>query len=190
MKKFLNLLGQLIFLNLLFIISSIPVITFGAGISSCYEVIKMWDKDIEINIITFYFQKFKRIVKKVLVLNIIMLILGILFIIIFIFLWNQEIILAKIMLFPFLSSFLIILMTMSYYYYYVIDKIEEKNLDIIKYSFFKSLINIKKSFIILLYPILIIILFILYNIYIWEFIIVIGFGVGFYINFKILRSIY
>lgn len=119
-----------------------------------------------------------------------MLILGILFIIIFIFLWNQEIILAKIILFPFLSSFLIILMTMSYYYYYVIDKIEEKNLDIIKYSFFKSLINIKKSFIILLYPILIIILFILYNIYIWEFIIVIGFGVGFYINFKILRSIY
>lgn len=110
MKKFLNLLGQLIFLNLLFIISSIPVITFGAGISSCYEVIKMWDKDIEINIITFYFQKFKRIVKKVLVLNIIMLILGILFIIIFIFLWNQEIILAKIILFPFLSSFLIILM--------------------------------------------------------------------------------
>jgi len=44
----------------------------------------MWDKDIEINIITFYFQKFKRIVKKVLVLNIIMLILGILFIIILI----------------------------------------------------------------------------------------------------------
>lgn len=90
MKKFLNLLGQLIFLNLLFIISSIPVITFGAGISSCYEVIKMWDKDIEINIITFYFQKFKRIVKKVLVLNIIMLILGILFIIIFIFFMESR----------------------------------------------------------------------------------------------------
>lgn len=189
MKKFLNILGQLIFLNLLFLLLSFPIVSFGAGISSCYQVIKMLEKEIEINIISFYFKEFKKVFKKVLLLNILMVFLAFLFIIIFSFLWNQEILLAKIILFPFLSSVLIIMMTMSYYYYYVGEKIEVGNIKLIKYSFYKSLVNMKKSFLMLIYPVLLIILFLFYNIFVWEFIIIVGFSLGFYINFKILKNI-
>lgn len=189
MKKFLNLLGQLIFLNLLFIFSALPIITFGAGISSCYQVIKMLEEDIDINIISFYFQKFKKILKKVLMINIIVIILMYLFATIFYFLWYHEVVLAKIILFPFLSSVLVIIITLLYYYYYVAEKQEESNLNIIRYSFYNSLINIKKSFLLLIYPIIFILLFLIYNIYIWEFVIIFGFTIGFYINFKILKNI-
>lgn len=189
MKKNISLLGQLIFLNLLFIVSSSLIVTIGAGISSCYETIKMLDKEIDINIISFYLKELKKVFKKVFFVNFLSIIAIIVFLFIFRFLWEQEIFFAKIILFPFISSTLIIFLMLSYYYYYVNEKKEYNNLDLLKYSLYKSLVNIKQSFLILAYPLLILILFLFYSIIVWEFIIVVGFSVNFYINFKILKNI-
>ena len=187
MKKFLNFLGELVYLNFLFIFFSLPIITAGTGIAAAYQVLRMMDRDIEINMMSFYFENFKKLFKKTMVVNLIMVFLAGLFILISSFLWNQDLIFAKMIFLMFISSSLIIVITLIYYYYYVGIKFEMSNVELIKYSLFKGLIQIKKSLLLLVVPAILFLFFLIYNILAWEVIIVIGFSLNFYINYKVLK---
>lgn len=187
MKKFLNFLGELVFLNFLFIFFSLPIITIGTGVATSYQVLRMMDRDIEMNMMSFYFENFKKLFKKTIVINLIMISLAGLFILISNFLRNQDLIFAKIIFLMFISSSLIIVITLIYYYYYVGIKFEMSNVELIKYSLFKGLIQIKKSLLLLLVPAILFLFFLVYNILAWEVIIVIGFSLNFYINYKVLK---
>ena len=187
MKKFLNFLGELVYLNFLFIFFSLPIITAGTGIAAAYQVLRMMDRDIEINMMSFYFENFKKLFKKTIVINLIMVFLVGLFILISSFLWNQDLIFAKMIFLMFISSGLIIAITLIYYYYYVGIKFEMSNVELIKYSLFKGLIQIKKSLLLLVVPAVLFLFFLIYNILAWEAIIVIGFSMNFYINYKVLK---
>ena len=187
MKKFFNFLGELVFLNFLFIFFSLPIITIGTGIATAYQVLRMMDREIEINMMSFYFENFKKLLKKTISVNLIMFFLAGLFILISNFLWNQNFIFAKMILLMFISSGLIIAITVIYYYYYVGIKFEVSNIELIKYSLFKGLIQIKKSLLLLIVPAILFLFFLIYNILAWEVIIVIGFSLNFYINYKVLK---
>lgn len=187
MKKFLNFLGELVFLNFLFIFFSLPIITMGTGIATSYQVLRMMDRDIEINMMSFYFENFKKLFKKTIIVNIIMFFLTGIFILIINFLWNQNLLFAKMIFLMFISSSLVIVITLIYYYYYVGIKTEMSNMELIKYSLFKGLIQIKKSLLLLIIPVILFLFFLVYNILAWEVIIVVGFSLNFYINHKVLK---
>lgn len=90
MKKILNTLGELIYLNLLFLLTSIPLITIGTAAAASYEIIDLIDRDFEMNILTRYFEKFKKNLKKTIGINIAVTILFFMFLIICRFLYLQE----------------------------------------------------------------------------------------------------
>lgn len=62
--RFLGKMGDIVFLNVIFIISCIPLITIGAGITAMYDVTMKLSKNEESYVFTGYFKAMKANFKK------------------------------------------------------------------------------------------------------------------------------
>lgn len=192
MKKILNTLGELIYLNILFLLTSLPIITIGTAIVTSYEIIELITRGFEINILTIYFKKFKNNFLKTLTINIIAIVLLGFFLLICKFLYIQNGIFGKIILYPFISSGLLIYIIFLYYYYLVREFKDKTNIEIIKYSLYLGIKNIFVSLIIVIVHLSIlggIFFFSRYLFFIWEFFIIIGFSIIICISYKLFQKI-
>lgn len=192
MKKILTTLGEVIYLNLLFIVTSIPLITVGTAMTTSYEIIDLIDRDFEMNILARYFEKFKKNLRKTMGINIIASVLFFIFLLICRFLYLQEGIIGKIIFYLFISSALLIYITLVYYYY-LVAKLKEKSIqEIIKYSLYLGVKNIGISLVMTAVHLVVlgtIFFFPAYSFIIWEIFIIIGFSLIFYLNYKLFQKI-
>lgn len=192
MKKILTTLGEVIYLNLLFIVTSIPLITVGTAMTTSYEIIDLIDRDFEMNILARYFEKFKKNLRKTMGINIIASVLFFIFLLICRFLYLQEGIIGKIIFYLFISSALLIYITLVYYYY-LVAKLQEKSIqEIIKYSLYLGVKNIGISLVMTAVHLVVlgtIFFFSAYSFIIWEIFIIIGFSLIFYLNYKLFQKI-
>lgn len=140
--KFINKLGYLIELNILFILTCFSGFGILASFITVFEIYQLNDRELEFNTAEVYFSKILSNFKK----NILASILMFLFLIISII---ELIILEKlkIWLYPFfLLSTLILIALSTYFCYYKSIKINKKDSTILKYCFRNLYINFDKIF--------------------------------------------
>ena len=89
---FMGRIGDLIILNVLFIITSIPIVTIGASFTALYQVIlKLYDKEEkETIVVRSYIRSFKEHFKRSTLIWLVLLIVGALLIFDVLYIGNLE----------------------------------------------------------------------------------------------------
>lgn len=75
--KILNKTGDLIILNIVFLVTCIPIVTIGSALSAMYSVTLKMCKDEESYIVRGYFKAFKANLKQTIIVYVIMFLVGI-----------------------------------------------------------------------------------------------------------------
>ncbi|MDE1549697.1 YesL family protein [Jeotgalibaca caeni] len=185
--KVLARAGDLFILNMLFILSCLPVITIGVACSSLYAVmLKLWQQE-EAYIIKDYVKAFKRDFKQSTIVMFILLFVAVIFYIVIRFL--HALVVSPIILLPILILFSFFVL-MSLYLFPLIAKFEDSILQQFKNAIYLSLKHMSLSVVIFLITIVILVLFPVFVFQLSFLWFVFGIALAFYLNAHLFNYIF
>lgn len=149
-SRFMNRVGDLFTLNILWIICSIPIITIGASTTALYYVdLKLLNNE-ECYIIKSFFKAFKENFKKSTILWMFIMLISILLGTNLVF-WLKCNLSISYFALPFILFSLFIFLLITPYIFPLLTKTKCSMINIIKYCFFVSLKNLPYSILITLF---------------------------------------
>ncbi len=147
--KFLYFIADLALLNLCFIIGSLPLITIGASISSCYKIIFKMIRKEDVFVVKDYIKAYQENFKNGILLQLLHTFLIAWFVFCFTLFYNQDNFIFKVY---FIIIYLSILATITHilYSYAMLGRYQNNLITAIKNSFKISIINYQETIIMFL----------------------------------------
>lgn len=150
LNKVMELFGNYCLLNVLWIISCIPIVTISPSTTAMLGVIKEWSAGNEPPIIKTFFYYFKKHFSKSIVVGIIQLVIAIILIWDLLFIWNLEGI-VKALLLPLFILFSLFFLFMSSYIYPLMIEYDMTLKQLIRNSFYLTISRPASPTVILLF---------------------------------------
>ncbi|MFT4416463.1 YesL family protein [Fredinandcohnia humi] len=148
--KVMEIIGRYCFLNLLWLIFSLPIITIPASITAMLGVIKGWSEGNESSLVNAFFGHFKKYLIKSSLLGILQLVVGIVLVGDLFVMWNLEGAL-RIVTVPLFGILAILFLFMSFYIYPLLVEFDMSLKELVRNSFYLTVTRPASPTVILLF---------------------------------------
>ncbi|RFB19277.1 DUF624 domain-containing protein [Bacillus sp. HNG] len=136
--RVMEVIGNICFLNVLWLIFSLPIITIPASTSAMLGVIKDLAEGNELSLPKAFYGHFKKLLKKASMIGIFQFLIGLVLVVDLLVMWNLERVFRYLM-FPLFGLFALIFLSMSLYIYPLLVDFNISNKELIKQSFYLSI---------------------------------------------------
>ncbi|WP_438824183.1 YesL family protein [Bacillus sp. JJ1562] len=148
--KVMEVIGNFCFLNIIWLIFSLPIITIPASTSAMLGVMKELSEGNEPSLAKVFYRYFKKHFKQASIVGVFQFLIGIVLVVDLLVMWNLEGIIRYITLSIF-GLFVLMFLFMSFYIYPLIVDFEMSYKELIKKSFYLSITRPATPIIILLF---------------------------------------
>ncbi|WP_161974904.1 YesL family protein [Bacillus timonensis] len=133
--KVMEVIGNICFLNVLWLISSLPIITIPVSTAAMLGVIKDLSEGNEPSLTKAFYRYFKKYFKKSSVIGLLQFLIGVILVADLLVMWNLEGVIRYIM-FPLFGLLTMIFLFMSFYIYPLLVDFDMSYKELIKNSFY------------------------------------------------------